>query len=166
MKRHQFKCEFISFHPGPTPPATPITFPVTANTTTATISWVVPAIAYTRETYYVNYGTSADSLDGASIMVQGAADLQATGTSYSITLTELSPLTLYYYQVVARNSEETTSTSTSSFYTSANGEKKCEWSLFAYILVVNKRQSSVCIGMLALLLSHTHARTHTHTHSS
>lgn len=93
-------------------------------------------IAYTPETYIVNYGTSDDNLNGTSITVQGTTDLQATGILYSVALTELSPLTLYYYQVVAMNSEGTTSTSPSTFYTSANGEQKCEWSQH-YFIVIN-----------------------------
>eukprot|EP00731_Ephydatia_muelleri_P019165 Em0011g1205a len=78
--------------------------------TTATIQWMVPFIAYTRETYVVHYGSAPDNLNQSSILVNGSADLNVTGTQFGVNLTGLVPYSLYYYTIEASNTEGTTTT--------------------------------------------------------
>eukprot|EP00731_Ephydatia_muelleri_P019173 Em0011g1213a len=75
-----------------------------------TIQWMVPFIAYTRETYVVRYGSAPDNLNQSSILVNGSADLNVTGAQFGVNLTGLVPYSLYYYTIVASNTEGTTTT--------------------------------------------------------
>ena len=75
-----------------------------------TIQWMVPFIAYTRETYVVRYGSAPDNLNQSSILVNGSANLNVTGAQFGVNLTGLVPYSLYYYTIVASNTEGTTTT--------------------------------------------------------
>ena len=84
----------------------------------ATIWWTVPRIAYTPETYTVNFGTSSDSLTPFNQKRQSGDNFTATSLQFSIQLTGLAPGTRYYYQVVAMNSVPgSTQSSTNNFTT-------------------------------------------------
>eukprot|EP00731_Ephydatia_muelleri_P019111 Em0011g1151a len=78
--------------------------------TIATIQWMVPFIAYTRETYVVRYGSAPDNLNQSSILVNGSADLNVTGAQFGVNLTGLVPYSLYYFTIEASNTEGTTTT--------------------------------------------------------
>ena len=72
----------------------------------ATVQWSVSYIAYTPETYTVNYGRVTNSLD-MSVTVTQRGDNFAIPSQpfmFSAELTGLSPGVTYYYQVEARNS--------------------------------------------------------------
>ena len=69
----------------------------------ATIKWTIPEIAYTPETYVVEYGTSMQSLDMRSMEQRNEA-FEAENLMFSVPLTGLTRNTLYNYQVVATNS--------------------------------------------------------------
>ena len=70
----------------------------------STIQWTVRWIAYTPETYTVQFGTSPGSLTPFDHQQQSGDNFTATNLSFSVQLTGLSAGTTYYYQVVAVNS--------------------------------------------------------------
>ena len=89
--------------------------------TSVTIQWIVTMVAYTPETYVVQYRTSNDSLRNRSDEVQGQMDFTARNQMYSIQLNELIPNTPYYYEVVAKNTYGSTSSIVGNF-TTENGK--------------------------------------------
>lgn len=72
----------------------------------AIIEWLIPVIAYTPETYIVNYGPDEAQLNFTSDTVIGTRDITARNQIYSTTISDLQSNTTYYYQVVAENSVE------------------------------------------------------------
>ena len=69
----------------------------------ATIQWTVPSIAYTPETYVVEYGTSEDNLNLTSDSQHSGPNISIGSRSYSVQLSGLRVATLYYFSVVATN---------------------------------------------------------------
>ena len=86
----------------------------------ALIQWTVSSIAYTPETYVVEYGTSQDSLDMTSDPIHSGEDITVVNQMYSVQLSSLEPVTLYYYQVVATNTARSRSSNLLSFRTANN----------------------------------------------
>ncbi len=81
------------------------------------------AIAYTPETYYIEYGQSSDNLAMRSEVINGSdADLNSTNVAYSANISGLCPFTQYYYRLVARNSLTTSQTAVQTFQTSEAGK--------------------------------------------
>ena len=72
----------------------------------ATVRWSISYIAYTPETYTVNYGRAMDSLGMSAIATQRGDNFTIPSQPFMFfaVLTELSPGVTYYYQVEARNS--------------------------------------------------------------
>ena len=96
---------YFLFSTGPTSPVTPESLTVSAvSSTSTTIGWTVPSIAYTPETYVVEYGTSRDRLDMSSDPQYSGPNISTGSRTYSVQLNGLSTGTLYQYQVVATNS--------------------------------------------------------------
>ena len=90
---------------GPTSPEPPVdllTDSVTPHS--ATVSWIVPTIAFTPETYVVHYGTNMDTLGNRSDAITGLINFTATNYEFSITLTALTPNTVYFYRINSTNS--------------------------------------------------------------
>ncbi len=83
----------------------------------ATIQWTVPVIAYTNETYVVNYGTDMNSLNSMSEAVSSGSDFEATDLTFSVLITDLTSNTVYYYQLVANNTFASNSSDVMSFTT-------------------------------------------------
>ena len=93
---------------GPRSPFTPESVTVSAvSSTSATIGWTVSSIAYTPETYVVEYGTSQDRLDMSSDPQYSGPKINIGSRTYSVQLNGLSAGTLYHYQVVANNLKQT-----------------------------------------------------------
>ena len=93
--------------------------------TTALIQWTVPSIAYTPETYVVEYGTSQDNLHIArGESLTSGDDIKAVGKVHTLELTGLSPGTKYYFVVAAYNSEKLSKTNPTFFYTVETGAQK------------------------------------------
>ena len=69
------------------------------------IRWTVPNIAFTPETYVVNYGVSPGPLNFMSDPVQNESDVLfvTDNLMFSVELTGLNDSTMYDYQVVATN---------------------------------------------------------------
>ena len=86
----------------------------------ALIQWTVLSIAYTPETYVVEYGTNQDSLDMTSDPSHSGEDITVVNQMYSVQLSSLEPDTQYYYQVVATNTALSRSSNLLSFRTSDN----------------------------------------------
>ena len=72
----------------------------------ATVQWSVSYIAYTPETYTVNYGLANDSLGMSATATQRGDNFNIPSQPFmfSAVLTGLSPGMTYYYRVEARNS--------------------------------------------------------------
>ena len=90
----------------------------------AIIQWTVPSIAYTPETYTVEYGTASDSLGLSGDTVNTGADIKQVNKEYSVELKNLWPGTKYYYAVTAQNSARIIASAPSFFYTKERGIKK------------------------------------------
>ena len=109
---------FPSSHAGPALPQQPTNLMnVDTRVLSTMIQWTVPIIAYTPETYVVNYGTSMSSLNVMSDPVQSGSDFEAVDQVFSVELTGLVDTTTYYYQVVATNGQGSTSSVIQSFTT-------------------------------------------------
>jgi len=80
---------------------------INTNHDRATVQWSVSYIAYTPETYTVNYGRAMNSLDMSVTATQRGDNftIPSQPFMFSAELTGLSPGVTYYYQVEARNSE-------------------------------------------------------------
>ncbi len=50
----------------------------------AAIQWTVPVVAYTHETYVVNYGTDMNILNSMSETVSSGSDFEATDLTFSV----------------------------------------------------------------------------------
>ena len=70
-----------------------------------------------EQDYVVNYGSSEDNLDQTSDTVPSVTDTSLTNQEYSVSLTDLSAGTMYYYQVVATFESTTLESDTASFTT-------------------------------------------------
>ena len=71
---------------------------------------------YTPEQYTINYGTSRETLNqtGADL---SSADISAKNTTYAISLQELAPNTVYFFQLHSVNTYEETRTAVMTFTT-------------------------------------------------
>lgn len=83
--------------------------------TSAKISWIVSAISYTPEMYFVAFGLNPNHLVSNSSLVTGSTDLMVRNEIFSLVLSDLTPDTTYYIKVVAVNSYGSTKSSTISF---------------------------------------------------
>ena len=86
------------------------------------ILWSVLSIGYTPETYVVKYGTDESSLDTLSEELMSSEDYNAVDIPFSVTLSNLQPVTTYYYRVVATNSHSSTESDVGTFTTLARSE--------------------------------------------
>lgn len=95
---------------------------VSVTGTTALIAWTVPYIELTSELYTVEYGVSEDSLDQFSESISSYADQTLENQTYAIILTDLRPLTTYYYRIMSENSESSSFSDVMQFTTTEGGE--------------------------------------------
>ena len=92
------------------------------NATAAEISWIIPNISYTPESYFVYYfkDDSKDTMR-SSYSVHTSEILEEfmylKNTRYSVFLTNLIPNTTYWYHVISYNSEGNISSSMKIFVT-------------------------------------------------
>ena len=95
---------------------------MTDNTgTSAIITWLIPYIASTPETYSIQYGTSADNLNLAIFATSGS-DTSIVDQVYSRTVSALSYVTMYYFRMVVENDIGSVTTEILSFITAEGGE--------------------------------------------
>lgn len=69
----------------------------------ALISWTVTELAYTPETYIVQYGESKDNLNKDTDPIHSEGQSASMNSSYSVLITDLEPGQQYFYQIVSRN---------------------------------------------------------------
>ena len=99
----------------PLPP--PIVVYSEVSHTSAKISWVISAVSYVPETYFVAFGFNPSSLVFNSSLVAGSTDLTARKEIFSLVLNDLTHGTTYYVSVVAMNSYGSVKSSTIYFET-------------------------------------------------
>ena len=93
--------------PGPANPVQPQNLMnISTRHDRATVQWSVSYIAYTPETYTVNYGRAMNSLDMSVTATQRGDNftIPSQPFMFSAELTGLDPGMTYYYQMEARNS--------------------------------------------------------------
>ena len=93
--------------PGPANPVQPQNLMnITTRHDRATVQWSVSYIAYTPETYTVNYGRAMNSLEMSVTATQRGNNftIPSQPFMFSAELTGIYPGVTYYYQVEARNS--------------------------------------------------------------
>ena len=135
--------DVLLFTIGPSAPNTPTILSTTVGSTQVTISWIVTAIAYTPESYFIVYGVSNDSLSLRSSAVDGSVNLTAVNLAYSATIMGLSPFTRYYYKIEARNSFTTSESDVSNFQTNQVGKYAFDHTVFIRVITVSCTAPSV-----------------------
>ena len=109
-----FRCP----HTGPVQPQQPTNLmDIGTGAMSTMIQWTVPIIAYTPETYVMNYGISMHSLDLMSDPVESGSNFEAVNQVFSVALTGLVDSTTYFYQMVVTNGQGSTSSDVQSFIT-------------------------------------------------
>ena len=99
------------------------------STTTANITFTIPAIAYTPEEYSIEYiGLELQDEVAYSDINVGESDIGATDQVYTITLTGLEEDNTYNFSLVSTNCKGITKTPIGSFTTNPAGT--------VYVLVV------------------------------
>ena len=99
-------------------PVPAINVTATPGTTTAAISFIIPNIAYTPETYSVNYtGMTLQTTEATSIIRMSSDDITAINEAFMIMLTGLEEDNTYTYTVDSTNCLGTTSIVEMSFRT-------------------------------------------------
>ena len=89
---------------GPTAPVVPHPFnAIDIFGIQVTIQWTVFSIAYTPETYMVQYGQFDHTLSSNSSLVESGADISITNKTYHVVLMGLEPVIEYFYRVVSTN---------------------------------------------------------------
>ncbi len=91
----------------------------------ATIQWTVPVIAYTPETYVVNYGTDMSALNSMSETTSSGSDFEQNELILSVQLLGLLSGTVYYYQLVANNTFNATESSVEAIQTQEDRKNIC-----------------------------------------
>ncbi len=113
---------------GPALPVTPKLLPSISMSTSVTIRWEVPQVAYTPETFIITYGINGDTQTTYSVnggMSEGLDDesfLTSINASYQQIITDLSTATSYWYQINSTNSFGNTVTVVDIFTTNEAGE--------------------------------------------
>ena len=77
---------------------------VMTDATSHQIDWEIVRITYTPESYAVMYGTSPDTLNLTSEIVDGSNDIMSINEWFSVVLRNLDHDTTFYFQIVATNS--------------------------------------------------------------
>ena len=109
--------------------------------TSALIQWTVPSIAYTPETYVVEYGTSQDSLDMTSDPTHSGEDITIASVTYSVTLSDLRENTTYYVHIVATNTAGRSTTSSVQRFTTSLAESGA---LLLYFITLCFHRPNTC----------------------
>ena len=106
---------------------------VTVGQTTANISFTVPAIAYTPETYNINYtGIEFQSTLTSSSQAMSTDNITDVNVRYQITLSNLEEANTYNFTVVSTNCIGSTSTVVMNFTTLPS----CKYNILLTICIV------------------------------
>lgn len=109
---------------GPSIPIQPTRL-LAANITaySATVQWVTPYLAYTQEQYTVNYGTTIDSLTLSTPVLSSGTVPSAFNVTYDIAMQDLTPNTVYYFQLHSMNTYGQTTSTIMTFTTAEAGKE-------------------------------------------
>ena len=127
MRKIQETLCTVSFPSGSSPPSTPVGITASSGVNTANISFTVPRVTYTPETYSVRYGVTVNDIKLTSTTVTSAgvdsnlSFITTLNQHYHITLFGLTTNTTYYYQVVNSNCVGSVLTQVFSFTTHKQG---------------------------------------------
>ena len=100
------------------PPFTPMNITTIVTSTTAIITFIVPAIAYTPEEHYIQYiGLELQNEQKISSAIVGPSNLSTINVEYSITLGGLEEDNTYNFSVMSVNCIGSVTTSTMNFTT-------------------------------------------------
>ena len=88
----------------------------------ATIMWQVPVLAYTQETYNISYGFTRLSLNNSLLIPGSRVDDATANMTYEAVISNLTPNSVYYYQLQSINSRGTISSNTMNFMTLEAGK--------------------------------------------
>ena len=100
------------------PPLTPVNITTILTSTTAIITFIVPAIAYTPEEHHIQYiGLELQNEQKISSAIVGQSNLSTINVEYSITLGGLEEDNTYNFSVVSVNCIGSVTTSTMNFTT-------------------------------------------------
>ncbi len=119
---------------GPALPVTPELLSSISMSTSVTIRWEVPRVAYTPETFIITYGRNDDIQTTYSVnggMSEGLDDesfLTSINVSYQQIITNLSTVTSYWYRINSTNSFGNTVTKVDIFNTTEAGECSQDYS--------------------------------------
>ena len=107
-------------------PLQPVPMVVATSFEVAVINWTVLAVAYTPETYHIEYAKEG-SMDReiSAAVVMDTFDFSATDVVRSFILEGLEANTTYYFQVIATNSEGVTPSQDLVFTTRDAGTSVC-----------------------------------------
>lgn len=94
---------------------------VNITSTSATVQWIVPYLAYTPEQYTIYYGLDRESLDYVSTVVHSTKDISAENRTYENPLYELAPNKVYYFKIHSENTFAETTTASMTLTTSEAG---------------------------------------------
>ena len=77
---------------------------ITTSSTSISISWTVPYIAYTNEQYYIQYkGLDLQPYLYSTPLINGSMDISATNFHYTTTVYDLEEGNSYNISIVAKN---------------------------------------------------------------
>ena len=108
----------IVIHSAARPPLTPVNVTKIVTSTTAIITFIVPAIAYTPEEHYIQYiGLELQNEQKISSAIVGPSNLSTINVEYSITLGGLEEDNTYNFSVMSVNCIGSVTTSTMRFTT-------------------------------------------------
>lgn len=108
---------------GPSPPIQPREVLATNITAySATVQWVIPHLTYTQEQYNVSYGTTRGLLDQSSVVMSSSADISASNITYDLSIQDLMPNSVYYFQLRSTNTQGTTTSIIMTFTTLEAGK--------------------------------------------
>ena len=85
-------------------PVEPVEVNVVKANTTAVVEWTVPMIAYTPESYVVEFGEDSGFLSRTSGLLHSGDDITVLNVEYTTTLQDLIPRTTYHFRVKSTNS--------------------------------------------------------------
>ena len=85
-------------------PVEPVEVTVVKANTNAVVEWTVPMIAYTPESYVVEFGEDSGSLTRTSGLFHSGDDITVVNRVYDTTLQGLKPHTTYHFRVKSNNS--------------------------------------------------------------
>ena len=94
---------------------------VNITSTSATVQWAVPYLAYTPEQYTIHYGLDRESLDHMSNTIHSIQDISAKNRTYENSLHELAPNKVYYFEIHSENTFGETTTALMMLTTSEAG---------------------------------------------